>query len=253
MTRLFSLQGKVAIITGGNSGIGLGIARALAEAGGNIIIAARDRAKTEEAAMEIKQAFGVRVFGVEVDVGHEDQIKEMVRQTVDSFRRVDVLINNAGMTDPRPPQDYTAADWDSLINVNLRGAFLCAQAVYPAMKAAGGGKIVNIGSLFSRFGGRLQAVYGAGKGGLVGLTRNLAVAWAPDNIQVNTILPGWIRTGAAEQDPDLAQRLAAGTPAGRWGEAEDLAGAAVFLSSAASNFITGVTLPVDGGFSVSPG
>lgn len=254
MKDLFSLNGKVAIVTGGNGGIGLGIARGLASAGSKIVIAARNQAKTAEAKRKIEEEFGWPVMGVQVDVRQEQQIQAMVAQVVDKFGRIDILVNNAGLNIRKIPQEYSAAEWDEVLEVNLRSAFLCSKAIYPAMKRAGGGKIINIGSMTSILGGAKLAPYGASKGGVVQLTRSLAVAWAPDNIQVNAILPGWINTDLTVQArrdmPGLDERVVARTPAGRWGEPDDLKGVAVFLASRASDFVTGTALPVDGGFSI---
>lgn len=254
MKDLFSLKGRVSIVTGGNGGIGKGIARGFAAAGSDLVIAARNQAKTAEAAREIQDEFGVRVLGVQADVRQEGQIRAMVQQVLDRFGRIDILVNNAGMNIRRMPQDYKVAEWDDIIDVNLRSAFLCSQAVYPCMKAAGGGKMINIGSMTSIFGLAQAPVYGASKGGIVQLTRSLAVAWGPDNIQVNALLPGWINTdltkNARKDIPNLNERVLSRTPAGRWGEPADFAGVAIFLASRASDFLTGVALPVDGGFSV---
>ncbi len=254
MKELFSLQAKVAIVTGGNGGIGKSIARGFAAAGGDIVIAARNQAKTDETTREIRNEFGVQVLGVQVDVRQEKQVHAMVKQVLEKFRRIDILVNNAGINIRNMPQDYLVGEWDEILEVNLRGAFLCSKAVYPAMKDGGGGKIINIGSMTSIFGGAKLAPYGTSKGGIVQLMRSLAVAWAPDNIQVNAILPGWINTDltkrARKELPGLNERVLARTPVGRWGEPDDLAGAAVFLASRGSDFITGVALPVDGGFSV---
>lgn len=254
MKELFSLQAKVAIVTGGNGGIGKGIARGFAAAGGDIVIAARNQARTDETTREIRSEFGVQVLGVQVDVRQEEQVHAMVKQVLEKFRRIDILVNNAGINIRNMPQDYLVGEWDEILEVNLRGAFLCSKAVYPAMKDGGGGKIINIGSMTSIFGGAKLAPYGTSKGGIVQLMRSLAVAWAPDNIQVNAILPGWINTDLTKQArkelPGLNERVLARTPVGRWGEPDDLAGAAVFLASRGSDFITGVALPVDGGFSV---
>ena len=250
----FTLQGKVAIVTGGNGGIGKGIARGFAGAGSDIVIAARNQAKTDGAVREIQDDFGVRVLGIQVDVRQEEQIQAMGAQVLDTFGRIDILVNNAGINIRKMPQDYLTAEWDEVLDANLRSAFLCSRAVYPGMKQVGGGKIINIGSMTSLFGGAKLAPYGTSKGGIVQLTRSLAVAWAPDNIQVNAILPGWIDTDLTRQArkdlPGLNERVLAGTPVGRWGEPDDLAGVAVFLASPASNFVTGVALPVDGGYSV---
>lgn len=254
MKTSFSLQGKVAIVTGGNGGIGKGIARGFASVGGDIVIAARNQAKTDEAAREIQEEFGVRVLGVQVDVRQEEQIQAMGAQVLNKFGQIDILVNNAGINIRKMPQDYMTAEWDEVLETNLRSAFLCSRAVYPGMKEAGGGKIINIGSMTSFFGGAKLAPYGTSKGGIVQLTRSLAVAWAPDNIQVNAILPGWIDTALTRQArkdlPGLNERVLARTPVGRWGESDDVAGVAVFLASPASNFVTGVALPVDGGYSV---
>lgn len=255
MENMFSLKGRVAIVTGGNGGIGKGIARGLAGMGADIVIAGRNEQKTEKAEREIKEAFGVRVLGLKIDVADEAQIKTMVDQIIDKFGRIDILVNNAGINIRKMPQDYKISEWDEVLNVNLRGAFLCCQAVYPAMKKAGGGKIINIGSMTSIFGGAKLAPYGTSKGAIVQMMRSLASAWATDNIQVNAILPGWIDTDLTKQARiDLAgldENVKSRTPVKRWGEPRDLAGAAVFLASAASDFVTGVALPVDGGFSIA--
>ncbi len=253
MKDMFSLHGKVAIITGGNRGIGEGIARGFAEYGGEIVIAARSHAKTTKVVQEIKDDFKVRALGVKVDLLQEEQIQSMVDQTLDVFGRIDILVNNAGMNIHKMPQDYSTGEWDEILDVNLRGTFLCSKAVYPSMEKIGGGKIINIGSMASIFGAAKLVPYGASKGGVVQLTRSLAVAWAPDNIQVNAILPGCINTEltvqAREAMPGFHEKVIARTPAGRWGEPDDLKGAAIFLASQASDFITGMALPLDGGFS----
>lgn len=255
MNDLFSLKGKVAIVTGGNGGIGKGIARGFAGVGGDIVIAARNRKKTAEAAQEIKKEFGVRVLELEVDVRQESQVNAMAQKVLDTLGRIDILVNNAGMNIRKMPQEYSAAEYDEILETNLRSAFLCSKAVYPAMKKAGGGKIINIGSMTSIFGGPKVMAYGASKGGIVAMTRSIAVAWAPDNIQVNSILPGWIDTEltrrARVELKGLNEHVLARTPAGRWGEPKDLQGTAIYLATAASDFITGVALPVDGGFSTA--
>lgn len=254
MSDLFSLKGKVAIVTGGNGGIGKGISLGFAEMGGDIVIAARNQEKIEAASNEISEKFGVQVLGVPFDVRQEKEIQDMVEKVLDHFGRIDILVNNAGMNIRKMPQDYQIEEWDAVLDVNLRSPFLLCNAVYPVMKKAGGGKIINIGSMTSIFGGGKLAPYGTSKGGIVQLTRSLAVAWAPDNIQVNAILPGWIDTDLTKKAridlPGLHERVLSRTPAGRWGEPDDMAGTAVFLASRASDFVTGVGLPLDGGFSV---
>lgn len=254
MSALFNLQGKVAIVTGGNGGIGLGIAQGLAGAGSNIVIGARNQAKTEEAVKSLAKEFKIEVLGLQVDVKEEDQVHLMVQRTVEKFGRIDILVNNAGINIRKFPQEYTIKEWDEVLMVNLRSAFLCSKVVYPVMKKGGGGKIINIGSMTSIMGGAKLAPYGASKGGIVQLTRSLAVAWGRDNIQVNAILPGWIDTEltktARQQLPGLEENVVVRTPMGRWGNPADLVGAAIFLASKASDFVTGVALPVDGGFSI---
>ena len=254
MNDLFNLEGKVAIVTGGNGGIGKGIARGFAAAGSDIVIVARDQRKTDEAASQIQADFGVRMLGLQRDLREESQIQDIIEPVVKEFGRIDILVNNAGINIRKMPQEYEAAEWDQILDTNLRSPFLCSQAVYPVMKTGGGGKIIHIGSMLSIFGGAKLAAYGSSKGGIVQLTRSLAVAWAPDNIQVNAILPGWIDTEltrrARKDLPGLHERVLDRTPTGRWGEPHDLAGTAVFLASPASDFVTGIAIPVDGGFSV---
>jgi len=246
---MFDLTGRVAVVTGGNGGIGLGMARGLAEAGASVVVAARDAAKAEGAVAEL----GGRSAFIPLDVADETSCHAMIGQTADRFSRLDILVNNAGTSIRKPPETYTAAEWHAVLDTNLTGAFLCAQAAHPVMKRSGAGKIINIGSMFALFGSAYAAPYAASKGALVQLTKSLAAAWAADNIQVNAVLPGWIDTeltrDARRQVAGLHERVLARTPAGRWGIPEDLAGVAVFLASAASDFITGAAIPVDGGFS----
>ena len=252
MENLFSLRGKVAIVTGGNGGIGKGIADGLASAGSDIVVAARNEAKTAEAVRDIKEKFGVRVLGLKTDVRQEESIQAGVKQVLDEFGQINILVNNAGMNIRHMPQDYAVAEWDEILEINLRGAFLCAKTVYPAMKQAGGGKIINVGSMSSLFGLAKVLPYACSKAGMVSLTYTLALAWAKDDIQVNAILPGWIDTpltiSARRDFPGLDEFVRHRTPAGRWGAPTDFAGAAVFLASRASDFITGEYLKVDGGF-----
>ena len=248
---IFGLDGKVAIVTGGNGGIGFGIAQGLAAAGATIVIASRNQDKTAQAITEIR-ALGVQAMGLPTDVQDEASVQAMVEATVSAFGRVDILVNNAGIVIAKAPQDYTLDEWDQVVNVNLTGIFLCSKEVYPHMVTAGGGKIINIGSMFSVFGSGGAASYAASKGGVVQLSKSLAVAWAKDNVQVNTILPGWIHTELIDHikaRPERYNAITARIPEGRWGEPDDLAGAAVFLASRASDYITGIALPVDGGYS----
>jgi len=251
--KLFDLTGRVAIVTGGNGGIGLGMARGMAEAGATIVIAGRNREKSAGAVQAIEAAGG-KAIAVEVDVLKPDSCRAMVETAVERFGRLDILVNNAGTNIRKQPQDYALEEWHLVLETNLTSAFVSAQAAYPAMKKAGGGKIVNIGSMMSIFGASFAAPYASSKGGIVQLTKALAAAWAKDNIQVNAVLPGWIDTDLTRQarkDVDgLHQKVLDRTPAGRWGLPEDHAGVAVFLASAASDFVTGTAIPIDGGFSI---
>ncbi|HUA77097.1 MAG TPA: glucose 1-dehydrogenase [Acetobacteraceae bacterium] len=250
--RLFDLSGKVAIVTGGNGGIGLGMAKGLAEAGAAVAIAARDEAKAASAVAEIK-ALGAHAAFVRFHAGKPESCRAMVETVEREFGRLDILVNNAGISIRKLPQEYTAEEWQSVLDVNLNSAFWCAQAAYGGMHARGGGKIINIGSMMSLFAAPYSAPYAASKGGILQTTRALAVAWAKDNIQVNAILPGWIDTeltrNARNQVPGLHDRVLGRTPAGRWGAPEDFAGIAVFLAAPASDFVTGAGIVVDGGYS----
>ena len=250
---MFDLKGRVAVVTGGNGGIGLGMAKGLGLAGARVAIAARNAEKSG-AAVETLARLGAEAIAVQVDVADEASVEAAITSVVDRLGRLDVLVNNAGINIRKQPQDYTLAEWRSVIDTNLTSAFLTSRAVYPLMKAAGGGKIINIGSMMSIFGTAFVAAYSASKGGIVQLTKSLAAAWARDNIQVNAVLPGWIDTeltqNARRQIPALHDSVLRRTPAGRWGEMDDMAGVAVFLAAPASDFVTGTAIPVDGGFAI---
>jgi 2-deoxy-D-gluconate 3-dehydrogenase len=250
---LFDLSGRVAIVTGGNGGIGLGMAGGLAEAGAAIAVVGRNEAKSAAAVTGLQQR-GAKAISVAADVTDKSAVAAMVERVRRELGRIDILVNNAGINIRKPPQALDIEEWDSVIKTNLTSAFMCSQAVYPAMKAVGGGKIINIGSMMSIFGASFAPAYAASKGGIVQFTRSCACAWAADNIQANAVLPGWIDTDLtrrARQEIDgLHDRVLARTPAARWGASADFAGIAVFLASPASDFVTGTAIPVDGGFSV---
>ena len=246
--KAFDLSGRVAVVTGGNGGIGLGMARGLAGAGAKVVVAGRNAQKSAAAAKEIGG------IAIEADVLQEADCRALARKTVAQLGRLDILVNNAGINIRKQPQEYTLDDWRRVMDTNLTSAFVCSQAAYPEMLKNGGGKIINIGSMMSIFGASFTTAYAASKGGIVQMTRAMACAWAKDNIQVNAVLPGWIDTdltrGARQQVEGLDERVLARTPAGRWGTPADLAGIAVFLASTASDFLTGTAIPVDGGYSV---
>ncbi|RDV05031.1 SDR family NAD(P)-dependent oxidoreductase [Undibacter mobilis] len=249
----FDLSGRVALVTGGNGGIGLGMAKGLASAGATVVIAGRNKAKADAALAELR-AIDPRADFIEIDVLKEESCRGAVKAVADKFGRLDILVNNAGTAVRKPPEELTAAEWHLVMDTNVTSAFLCSQAVYPHMKKVGGGKIINIGSMMTIFASSYAAPYASSKGAIVQMARSFAVAWAKDNIQVNSILPGWIDTEltkkAREQVPGLHERVLARTPAARWGAPGDFAGIAVFLASPASDFLTGTAIPVDGGYSV---
>lgn len=248
----FDLSGRVAIVTGGNGGIGLGMARGLALAGARIVVAARNQEKSRAAVAELSR-LGSEAVAISVDVADEASVAALVRAATDRWGRLDILVNNAGINIRKPAQQLGLDEWHRVLDTNLTSAFLCARAVYPVMKAGGSGKIINIGSIMSIFGAGFLPVYAASKGGIVQLTKALASGWARDNIQVNAVLPGWIDTEltqqARQQLPSLHETVLRRTPAGRWGVIDDMAGVAVFLASPASDFVTGAAIPVDGGYS----
>jgi 2-deoxy-D-gluconate 3-dehydrogenase len=246
----FSLAGRVAIVTGGNRGIGFAIAQALAKAGAAIVIAARDSQAGEQAAARI----GSNTIFIETDVTNPESCHAMVRVAESRFGRLDILVNNAGIMRAARAEETSLADWQAVLDINLTGAFLCAQAAYPALRRQQGGKIINMSSLAAIFGTASGAAYASSKGGIVQLTRSLAVSWGKDNIQVNAILPGYIESDmtrhAETERPGAFDAKRARTPAGRIGQPEDIAGAAIFLASSASNFISGASIPIDGGYAV---
>jgi len=249
---LFDLKGRVALVTGGNGGIGYGMARGMASAGADIIIAGRNAKKSETAAAELAK-LGVKTAVVEVDVADEASCKAMVAESAKKLGRIDILVNNAGINIRKQPETYSMKEWREVLSINLDGAFYCSQAAYPHLKTSGNGKIINTGSMMSLFGAPFAAPYSASKGGIVQLTKSLATAWAKDNIQVNAILPGWIDTDLTKQARrdvnGLHESVLQRTPAGRWGLESDFEGIAVFLASRASDYVTGAAIAVDGGFS----
>jgi 2-deoxy-D-gluconate 3-dehydrogenase len=250
---IFDLQKRVAFITGGNGGIGFGIAKGFASAGASVVIAGRNKTKAQSALSEL-HSLGAQAEFVELDVLKEASCHKAIQRAVERYGRLDILVNNAGTSIRKQPEDLTAQDWHLVMNTNLTSAFLCSQAAYPHMVSIGGGKIINIGSMMSIFGMPYATPYAASKGGIVQMTRAMATAWAKDNIQVNTVLPGWVDTdltrSARQEVPGLHEKVLARTPAQRWGAPDDFAGIAVFLAAPASNFITGVAIPVDGGYSI---
>ncbi|HEY8290033.1 MAG TPA: glucose 1-dehydrogenase [Acetobacteraceae bacterium] len=252
--KLFDITGKVAVVTGGNGGIGLGMAQGIAACGANVVIAGRNADKAR-AALESLHALGVEARFVAADITKKAECDKLMQETVSLFGRLDILVNNAGTSIRKMPQEFTEEEWHHVLDTNLTSAFLCSQAAYPAMMKAGGGKMINIGSMMSLFGAPYAAPYASSKGGIVQMTRALATAWAKDNIQVNAVLPGWIDTDltkrARQQVQGLQDSVEKRTPVGRWGTPPDMSGVAAFLAGPASDFVTGTAIPVDGGFSVA--
>jgi 2-dehydro-3-deoxy-D-gluconate 5-dehydrogenase len=253
MTKAFDLSGRVALITGGNGGIGLGIARGLVEAGAAVAIAGRNSEKNA-AALAALTAECASAIAIEVDVTDTQSVNRMVNTVVERFDRLDILVANAGINIRKQPEDFSLEEWHAIIDGNLTSTFVCAKAVFPHFRKLGVGKIITIGSMASLFGGAIIGPYAASKGGVVQLTKSLAVSWAHHNIQVNAILPGFINTdltiGGRATAPEMFSKVEGRTPAGRWGQPSDIAGTAVFLASSASDFVTGTAIPVDGGYSV---
>jgi len=247
---LFDLTGRVAIVSGGSMGLGLQMAEGLAESGANLVLCARKKERCEQAA-EALRSHGVQVLALECDVKDKAAVKQVVEETLAKFGRVDILINNAGVSWGAPVEDMTLEQWDKVLSTNLTGTFLFCQAVGKAMAAQGSGKIINIASVAGLGGAssELQAIgYHASKGGVIAFTKDLACKWAPHNIQVNAIAPGWFPTHMSgwiiENRKDS---LLAKIPQRRFGSDHDLKGAAVFLASDASAYVTGHVLVVDGG------
>ncbi len=249
MASMFDLTGRAAIVTGGNGGIGLGMARGLASAGAHVLVAGRDAEKNRAAVAEL----GGEAAAFRADLTQPDAARAMVDDALARWGRLDVLVNNAGTNIRKRPEDLSLEEWGTVLNINLTAAFLCSRAAFEPMRRARAGKIVNIGSMMSIFGAPFTPAYAASKGGIVQLTKATATAWAEHGIQVNAVLPGWIDTALTRRGrrevPGLHERVLARTPAGRWGVPDDLSGVAVFLAAPASDFVTGAALPVDGGFS----
>ena len=246
---LFDLEGQVALVTGASSGIGAAIATALAQAGADVVCVGHRH--SSDATCDRVRALGRKTLALTGDMSERETPGALVNATVSAFGRIDLLINNAGMIRRAPALEATADDWDAVIEVNLSAVFRLCQAAGARMLAAGRGKIVNIASLLSFQGGITVPAYAASKGGLAQLTKALANEWAGRGVNVNAIAPGYIRTpqtAVLQADPGRDRQIVERIPAGRWGEPSDLAGAAVFLCSRASDYVQGHVLVVDGGW-----
>lgn len=249
MSDLFDLKGKVAIVTGCNTGLGQGMALGLAEAGCNIV--GVNRSDADETKVKVEQ-LGRQFINLEADLTKQDKIPSLIEQAVAKFGKIDILVNNAGIIRREDAINFSETDWDDVININLKTVFFFSQAVAKQfIKQGNGGKIINIASMLSFQGGIRVPSYTASKSGVMGITRLLANEWAKDNINVNAIAPGYMatdNTAALRADEERSAEILARIPAGRWGKPSDLAGPIVFLASAASDYVSGYTLAVDGGW-----
>ncbi len=251
---LFRLDGRTAVVTGASSGLGVVFARALADAGASVVVSARRRERLEALAADIENAGG-RALAVSCDVSREEEVERLAARTLERFGRVDVLVANAGVSDPQPAEREALDVWQRVVSVNLTGVFLCNRRFGAAMLEQGRGSIINVASVLGVVGGGQipQASYAASKGGVVNLTRELAAQWARRGVRVNAIGPGWFESEMTEEmfASDQAVRwIRRKTPMGRAGRGEELAGPAVFLASEASSYVTGQILLVDGGWTV---
>jgi NAD(P)-dependent dehydrogenase (short-subunit alcohol dehydrogenase family) len=248
---MMSLKSKVAVVTGGSSGLGVTFAQALAEVGANIVLAARRIDKLNEVADDLTR-LGVKVKPVQCDVSQQDQVQALIDETLKTFGRMDIVVNNAGVAAMSPATEISIEEWNRVVSVNLTGTFLCARTAARQMMKRGGGKIVNIASIYGAVGDVFPASpYYATKGAVINLTRDLAVEWAPSKINVNAIAPGFFPSEMTEgifQDPHYLEYINKQTPLGRTGNPDDLKGAIVFLASSASDYVTGQTIFVDGGW-----
>ncbi len=253
--KIFDLTGKVAIITGGNGGLGLGIAKGLARAGAAVAVVGRNMEKLEVATKELKEA-GAKVLAVQADVSKEDDVNRMVKETADHFGRVDILVNNAAISWGIRPEEMTLEQWNEFIAIDLTSVFLCSKACYPHFVKAGGGKIINISSVITKLAHPKLVHYAAAKGGMDHMTQSMARAWGDENIQVNVVLPGLVDsemmpcTGPNKRGKIIDYAIKKSS-VGRFGVPADFEGIAVLLASSASDFITGSIIVVDGGLSLA--
>jgi NAD(P)-dependent dehydrogenase (short-subunit alcohol dehydrogenase family) len=247
----FRLDGRRALVTGGGRGLGRVIAQALAEAGAEVALASRTLATCEAAAREIQSATGRRALAFAADVAMDADVRRLVAEVEKGLGAIDILVNNAGVNIRGASEEMKEADWDTVIDVNLKAPFLCSRAAFPAMRERGYGRIVNLGSILGAVGMAGRAPYASAKAGVINLTRALALEWAPHGITVNAICPGPFATEMNRQlvnDPVKYRAFVERIPLGRWGDLHEIAGAAVFLASDAASFVTGSALFVDGGW-----
>ena len=248
----FDLTGRTAVVTGSTRGLGRAFAQALAEAGANVVIVGRDANEAAAISEEIR-TIGVPSLGVAADVTSRDDVERLLEQTVNEFGRADILVNNAGVCIHKPAVDVTDDEWRYVMGVNVDGLWIASQVFGRHMIASGGGSIINIGSMSASIVNRpqWQPAYNASKASVHHLTRSLAAEWAPHNVRVNALAPGYMRTDMSPiDDPQFQRYWIEDTPQQRAGEPDELGGAVVFLASSASSFMTGSVLTIDGGYSV---
>jgi len=251
MLPAFNLSGKVAIVTGSTRGIGRGLAEGLAKSGANIVVVSRNGTECEQAAAELA-VFGVKTLAVPADLTRIGDIQNIVAKSLEVFPAIDILVNNAGNALTRRAEDVTEDEWDHVVNLDLKGVFFCCQAVGREMIKQKRGKIINVSSILGLVGEKLVAPYCAAKGGVIQVTRALALEWARYNIQVNALCPGYVETSINAEElknEKVRQYIVGKTAAKRLGNVEDMQGAVVYLASEGSNYMTGQTMTVDGGWS----
>ena len=250
LAQKFGLVGKVALVTGSSQGLGRSMALALAQAGADVIINGRDATKLAPVVAEVEK-LGRRATGIAADLGKREDVQRLIDQAIAWQGHLDILVNNAGLIKRTPAVDHSDADWDLVLSVNLDGVFTACRAAGKHMLVRGSGKIVNIASLLTFFGGITVPGYAASKGAVGQLTKALSNEWSGKGVQVNAIAPGYMRTdntAALQADPVRSKEILSRIPANRWGEPTDMEGAIIFLSSAASDYLSGIVMPVDGGW-----